>query len=121
MANEEIIGGLRFAVKKGESLQHAMTTFLNAGYPKNEIEEAARIIHQEIIQAPFAGETNLDKKSENNLTPQPGQIISKNVSSYEQKPKKKAKKAVVIILIILAMLVIGIGILFLLSDVLGLF
>ena len=43
MVNQEILGGLRAAVEKGESLQKAMMTFYNSGYPKKEVEQAARV------------------------------------------------------------------------------
>jgi len=42
MINEEIIGGLKSALARGESLEKAMMTFYNAGYDKTQIEEAAR-------------------------------------------------------------------------------
>lgn len=42
MPKEDIIGGLSLAIQKGESLQQAMLTFFNAGYKREEIEEAAK-------------------------------------------------------------------------------
>jgi len=45
MVNEEIVGGLVSALSRGESLQRAMMTFYNAGYPKEEIEGAAKVIY----------------------------------------------------------------------------
>ena len=50
MANEEILGGLKTALERGESMKRAMMTFFNAGYPKAEIEEAARVLQSEKIQ-----------------------------------------------------------------------
>ena len=44
--NEEIFGGLKSAVERGESLQKAMMTFYRAGYKKEEIEEAAKYLSQ---------------------------------------------------------------------------
>ena len=41
---EDILEGLKIAVSKGESLQQAMQSFFNAGYKKEEIEEAARAL-----------------------------------------------------------------------------
>lgn len=40
--NEEIAEGIKFAMSKGESLQQAMQSFYNAGYKKEEVEEAAK-------------------------------------------------------------------------------
>lgn len=42
LSNQEILGGLKAAVGRGESLKDAMMTFYQAGYDKSEIEEAAR-------------------------------------------------------------------------------
>jgi len=46
MVNEEILGGLKSAINRGESLKRAMMTFYNAGYKKEEIEEAARVFNE---------------------------------------------------------------------------
>lgn len=51
MVNEEILGGLKLALERGESLKKAMMTFFNSGYKKEEISEAARLLenyHPEI-------------------------------------------------------------------------
>jgi hypothetical protein len=42
MAREDIFGGLRLALAKGETLKEAMMSFYHAGYKKEDIEEAAR-------------------------------------------------------------------------------
>ena len=44
MVNEEILNGLKSALERGESLRRAMMTFFNAGYKREEIEEAARLL-----------------------------------------------------------------------------
>ena len=45
MVREEILEGLRASVIRGEPLRKAMMTFYNAGYKKQEIEEAARALN----------------------------------------------------------------------------
>jgi len=50
MVNEEILGGLKLAVSKGESIKKAMMTFFNAGYKKQEIEEAAKALQTPSIE-----------------------------------------------------------------------
>jgi len=40
--NEEVLGGLRSALERGQTLERAMMTLFNSGYKKEEIEEAAR-------------------------------------------------------------------------------
>jgi hypothetical protein len=44
--NQEILGGLKSALERGESLKRAMMTFYNSGYKKEEIEEVARMLLQ---------------------------------------------------------------------------
>ncbi|NMB66955.1 hypothetical protein GYA25_02770 [Candidatus Woesearchaeota archaeon] len=41
MVNQEILGGLIAALERGESLKKSMMSLYNAGYKKEEIEEAA--------------------------------------------------------------------------------
>ncbi len=40
---EDIFGGLKLAVEKGETLEQAMISFFNAGYKGEDIEETARV------------------------------------------------------------------------------
>ena len=40
--NNDILGGIKAAIERGEEIKDAMMTFYNAGYSKREIEEAAR-------------------------------------------------------------------------------
>jgi outer membrane biosynthesis protein TonB len=46
MVNDDIVGGLRSAINRGESLRRAMMTFYNAGYKKEDIEEAAKFFSE---------------------------------------------------------------------------
>jgi len=125
--NEEILGGLKNALERGESLQKAMMTFFNAGYKKEEIEEAARAVNTNQVeinkpispqpsapvpQAPVQSSqqpvkqvvSNYDEKQ---IPVQP-KIISKpaqTVSNYEE--KKSKDKTLVIILIGLLVFLFG--------------
>ena len=44
MVMEDILEGLKLAMARGDSLQKAMMSFYNAGYKKEDIEEAARAL-----------------------------------------------------------------------------
>lgn len=44
MPKEEIVEGLKAAVRKGEPLSKAMMSFYNSGYAKEDVEEAARVL-----------------------------------------------------------------------------
>jgi len=39
---EDIVAGLKNAFERGESMEKAVNAFINAGYNKNEVEEAAK-------------------------------------------------------------------------------
>lgn len=51
MVRGDLVGGLKIALSKGKSLQDAMQSFYNAGYPKEDIEAAARALKEEGFQA----------------------------------------------------------------------
>lgn len=44
---EDIIGGLRNAIGRGEPLEKAVRSFINAGYRESEVREAAKHINEE--------------------------------------------------------------------------
>lgn len=104
MVNEGILGGLKHAVAKGESLKQAMMTFYNAGYKKEEIEEATRLMQQKGMP---------EKVSQEKATPQKPEVkkkvaqksvqvkrIPQRVSAYgkvskpEIKPEEKQEEQV---------------------------
>jgi len=45
VVRQDILGGLKVALAKGKPLQETMQAFYNAGYKKEEIEEAARELY----------------------------------------------------------------------------
>ncbi len=104
MVREDILGGLRLAVSRGEKLSNAMLTFLRAGYAKNDIEEAARIVKDEITK----------KKDSEKKTFQPASNLLKesapqHVSSYVDKSQKKKLPKLVYLLISLIILLVVFG------------
>ena len=50
MVKEDIIRGLEGAMSRGESLEKAMYSFYNAGYKKEDVEEAARTLSLHLSQ-----------------------------------------------------------------------
>jgi type VII secretion protein EssA len=79
-SNEDIIGGLKSAVSRGEDLKQAMMSFYNAGYTKQEIEDAARKYLME--------KTEL-KKDTGSL-----KKIEKKEDTKNNEEKEKAKKEI---------------------------
>ncbi len=76
MVKEDILGGLRVALEKGNSLQQAMQSFYNSGYKKEDIEEAAREIQRRIYA----------RQHPQPMQPQSSTHPKKPLSSPQQKP-----------------------------------
>lgn len=101
---EEIIGGLVNAVERGESLQDAMQTFVNAGYDAQFLLKVAQ-------RAYYDGKIpSFDSSQENK--------IQENSNKKENKKKlfdfkdNKQKKFYIILMIVIGIFVLG-GALFL--------
>ncbi len=83
MVREDILGGLRTALARRQTLRQAMMSFYNAGYIKQEIEEAAKAFQAERnqpIQAQFT-------QTSNQTAP-----IFKKSTSDEKDPNEKPKE-----------------------------
>ena len=84
----EISAGLKNAMERGESLEHAMQTFVNAGYNPQEVKAAGASLSQgvsDIVYTPGGREEN--DAEERNQAPE---------------KKGKSKKTILIIVLILA-------------------
>ena len=79
MVREDILGGLKLALSRGDSLQNAMQSFYNSGYKKEEIEEAARALHQQTIQQP-------PRQPPQQVMPQPSQQTTTQQALPQSKP-----------------------------------
>jgi len=112
MAREELIKGIRMAVKKGETLRDAMMSFYNAGYKKEDIEEAAREVYSEM-------EYNKEEPSESKQTTKRIEEVKKDVPfapttnqkvseySYGNKVNMGFAKKILLILLFIFLLIIG--------------
>ncbi len=114
MVNQEILGGLKLAINRGEPLQKAMITFYNAGYKKEEIEEATKALQQEKIPS-VPLEIKKPKKIKKGKIP----LSPKKISSYggpTVKPKRKIGKWFLIAFLIIGLIFVGLLIAFILST-----
>lgn len=128
MVNEEILGGLRLALAKGESLGQAMNSFYNANYKKEEIEEAAEFLNSQQIQP--TQQTTVSQIPKKQVSPvrkvkpkkqrlkkqrpikkaiksQPVKTIQ-NVSGYGEEHKRPEGTVITIILIFFLLILVGI-------------
>ncbi|MDP3987511.1 MAG: hypothetical protein Q8P81_04780 [Nanoarchaeota archaeon] len=127
MPKEDIIEGLRSALSKGETLDSAMMSFFNAGYPREEIEEAARFMQAPQIPSgvqqpqpstqptptqPVQGQPtpvtsgNQGYQQINQISPSPMPAPAQKVSAYGT--PKSSGKGITIALVLILLVLLGI-------------
>jgi len=118
MPREDIIEGLRYALANGEPLDKAMMSFFNAGYSKEEIEEAARFmqapsISQATPMPPASSATPSTPANPQGYQPinPPSQMSApppiQRVSAYGARSKSSGK-GITIALVLLLLVLLGI-------------
>lgn len=126
MVNEDILGGIETGVAKGQSIESVMIGFFNAGYPREDIEWAAKsfqlnqskINAGNTIQLPEVPKKESkflsffkSKKKEQPVVMQPfvkKPILKQSVSAYDQASEFREK---VILLVLVSSLIILLAIL----------
>lgn len=121
LVREDILGGLKSATERGESLEKAMKTFHNAGYKKEDIEEAAQSFQK--IQNTIS-QTSIVEKTIKPLNKIQPQVTNKEndahktiqkISNYGKEKPKSGNKILILGAIFIALFLIGsviIGLLF---------
>jgi len=127
MVKQDILGGLFSAVSRGIDLKNAMQSLYNAGYEKEEIEEAAKIIQKgQFTQDPITQkiipifEKLVEEKKEEPKKEPIQEIIpivekqkipiknkpaTKKVSDYDHIVENNDRKIIAVLVIILIFLV----------------
>lgn len=106
----ELIGGLKNALEKGENLENAKQSFINAGYKKEDVEKASHQVHQA-----YSSTEQVQKHPEK-------QQPQKEQNKLPEQPKKSNKKLYIILAIISALILLAAGILgFFWEEISGLF
>lgn len=98
MINEEIIGGLVSALSRGQSLESAMMTFYNAGYNKEEIEDSAKEVYNQIGPQKMGINGTL-QDALNDIAVKAGVPVTqekKEEKSAAEKPKTEMEKKIVL-------------------------
>ena len=129
MVKEELLEGLKVALSKGESLQKAIMSFFNAGYPKEEIEEAAGLLeapsislNQPLLQTnPFLQSAQIQQGYYSPGQPQLKQFKKSSqaiqrISGYGEAPRKTGTLVTVILVSLLVLLVGVLAAVFLFKD-----
>jgi len=84
MVREDILGGLKNALERGDSLEKAKGSFISAGYPKNEVEEAAASLEKVQIkkkEIPTLFTANLEPAAPSTMADNLGPTSEKKVIS----------------------------------------
>jgi hypothetical protein len=100
MTNEDLVGGLKSALARGESLEKAMMSFYNAGYLKEDIEWAAKSLQ-------MRGEDSSNRYSSSKDIP----LENKNkqrVSKYDKKLSIPGGKIGIILIGILLFFILAV-------------
>lgn len=95
MTKEELIGGIKNALERGESMDKAIKSFIGAGYNREEVTAAARDVSRgvsAIIQP--QGKTAAGQQKQ--LPKTPG------------KKKSKAKTIIIVAIVIFLLMLVGI-------------
>ncbi len=122
---DDIIGGLKNAIEKGDTLEQAKQSFFNAGYSHDDVEEAARSLHSDssLVQEPESKPQGPEPKP---LTAAPKEVIKKPVETPPEETQVKEKssgkwKLIVLISVLVALIILFIFILIFKDKIIGLF
>lgn len=109
--SDEIKGGLKNAISRGENLQKAKQSFINAGYTREEVEQAEKFLNvtqenseiqeRKIIEKPKQNEKQLTQQKSK---PLPTSSIQNNQNIATE--KKQFPRWLVIALIVFSALAI---------------
>jgi hypothetical protein len=82
MVNPDLVGGLKSALERGESLKQGMLSLFNSGYKREEIEDAAR----NLDSFPTMGIAQPKNSTPINPLPQTPAVVEKK-EDKKQKPE----------------------------------
>jgi len=83
---DDIAAGLKNAMERGDSLERAMQSFINAGYNPNEVRAAGNLVSQGASQIAYPSED--EKRPEES-----GRQSEENIKhSLPEAPRKKERK-----------------------------
>lgn len=104
---EELIGGLKNAIERGEPLEKAIQSFINSGYNATEVRAAAAELKKPGVTSILHPEESEGKEEEKEEKPK--EEVKKLPAGKEPEPKKRdmGKTILIIGLILVALGSIG--------------
>ena len=106
MVREDIVSGLRNAVERGYSIDVAINSFVNSGYKKEEVAEAAAYLG--VVPAIAMPKTN--ELTIKQAISSPTIEVSQSQIPLKQMPKK-SKKGIIIVAALIIILLALVGVL----------
>jgi len=119
VVNDDLLGGLKSGLERGEPLQKVMMSLYNSGYKKDEIEEAAHALSSSpvIEKAPEESNPSSEKaKKVHAPSMKKEQKTVQKASDYEKKAPNPKNKIMIILMIALSLVFVGVLLLFLLTK-----
>ena len=114
MAREDIVSGLRNAVERGYSIDVAISSFINSGYKKDEVTDAAAYLG--VVPTIAPSKTMISTQPAPPMMPAitqetpAGTISQQTIRDAQQKPKK-SKKAIILVIALAIILLALVGVL----------
>lgn len=115
-AEEELQGGIRNALERGQPIEKIVQTFINAGYPPADVQAAARAATEGATtiapQPPSSAALPSPQPTAANVAPlQPSPISlpsqPQSQQSSNDKPKEEAGNGKVILLVVVLIMLLG--------------
>ena len=111
MARQDIVSGLRNAVERGYSIDVAISSFVNSGYKKDEVTEAAAylgavpaIVLQKAITPQIPAMPTAIQET-------PTETISQQAIEAVQQKQKKSRKGIILVVALGIILLALVGVL----------
>ena len=108
MEKQDLVEGLRNSVKRGYSFEEAMQSFINAGYPEQNVRDSAKLIGEGVLKTE---EKAISLEHDDEARPEEKKLETPAPEAKEElgaggKVQKKSNKKIIILSIILALLII---------------
>jgi hypothetical protein len=113
MANEEILTGLNNALTRGQSIQAAIQSLINSGYPPQEVYETSRYAGMGITSELSSIQRRTEENNYQNDYKKLPVSSKENNSLYPSSEKKESKKIstwVIVLIITFLVLLVLLGI-----------
>ncbi|MFA5953576.1 MAG: hypothetical protein WC812_03210 [Candidatus Pacearchaeota archaeon] len=96
-SNEDILGGIKSAISRGETLKQSMVALYNAGYEKSEIEDSARRYmlgksEEKIYDVNYKKLKKDEKKEEAKVTEKKVDLVKEEKLNVKKEDLQKSEK-----------------------------